>query len=107
MLLFRFEYTAITKFMLNRATLVTFYSNSSLLFAGTVNLALVRFTCSAQCFFCLIIFIEKSFQNAESSMIPVLRKIVQLNIKYRKNGGPIIHDCTGAQSSEVTALVKP
>ena len=49
--LFRFESTAITKIILKRATLVKFYSNYSLSFAGTVNLALASFTCSAQCFF--------------------------------------------------------
>ena len=49
--LFQFEYTAITKIMLNRVTLVKFYSNYSLSFAGTVNLALAPFICLAQCFF--------------------------------------------------------
>ena len=37
-------------------------------------------------------------------MIPVLRKVAQLNIKYKKNGGPIINVCTGAPLDEVTAL---
>ena len=37
-------------------------------------------------------------------MIAVLRKVAQLNIKYRKNGGPIIDVCTGAPSDKVTAL---
>ena len=49
--LFRFEYTAITKIMLNRATLVKFYLNYSFSFTGTVNLALGPFICSARCFF--------------------------------------------------------
>ena len=37
--------------MLNCATLVKFYSNYSLSFAGAVNLALAPFICSAQYFF--------------------------------------------------------
>ena len=37
-------------------------------------------------------------------MIPVLRKVAQLNIKYRKNGVSIIDVCTGAAPDEVTAL---
>ena len=37
-------------------------------------------------------------------MIHVLRKVAQLNIKYRKNGGTIIDVCTGAPPDEVTAL---
>ena len=37
-------------------------------------------------------------------MIYVLRKVSQLNIKYRKNGYPIIDVCTGAPPDEVTAL---
>ena len=49
--LFRLEYTAIAKMMLNRATLVKVYSNEYVSFAGTVNLALVPFTCLPQCFF--------------------------------------------------------
>ena len=49
--LFGFEYTAIPKIVLNHATSVEFYSNYSFSFAGTVNLALAPFTCSAQCFF--------------------------------------------------------
>ena len=36
-------------------------------------------------------------------MIPVLRKVAHLNIKYRKKGGPIINICTGAPPDEVTA----
>ena len=36
-------------------------------------------------------------------MIPVLRKVTQLNIKYRKKGGPIIDVCTGASPDEVSA----
>ena len=85
MSLFRFEYTAITKIMLNRATLVKFYFNYSLSFAGTLNLALAPFM--------------------ESSMIPVLRKVAQLNIKYRKNGSLIIDVCFGDSPDEVMALV--
>ena len=42
--LFRFEYIAITKIMLNRATLVKFDPNYSLSFASKVNLVLSRFT---------------------------------------------------------------
>ena len=57
--------------------------------------------------FCLIILIEKSFYNAESSMIPVLRKVAQLNIKYKKNGGPIIDVCTGALPDKVMAVLQP
>ena len=38
-------------------------------------------------------------------MIPVLRKLTQLNIKYRKNVGPIIDVCTGAPPDEATALI--
>ena len=37
-------------------------------------------------------------------MIPVLRKVVQLNIKYRKNRSPIIDVCTGTPPDEVMAL---
>ena len=37
-------------------------------------------------------------------MIPVLRKIAQLNIKYKKNGGLIIDVCTWAPPDKVTAL---
>ena len=37
-------------------------------------------------------------------MIPVLRKVAQLNIKYRKKGGSITYVCTGAPPDEVTAL---
>ena len=37
-------------------------------------------------------------------MIRVLRKVAQLNIKYRQNGSPIIDVCTGATPDEVTAL---
>ena len=39
-------------------------------------------------------------------MIPVFRKVAQLNIKYRKNGGPIIDACTGTPPDEVMALYK-
>ena len=39
-------------------------------------------------------------------MIPVLRKVAQLNIKYRKKWGPIIDICTGASFDEVTALTQ-
>ena len=39
-------------------------------------------------------------------MIPVLRKVVHLNIKHRKNGGPIIDVCTGAPPDDVTALLE-
>ena len=35
-------------------------------------------------------------------MIPVLRKVAQLNIKYRKNGVSMIDVCTGAPPGEVT-----
>ena len=38
-------------------------------------------------------------------MIPVLRKVAQLNIKYRKKSGPIIDVCTGAPPDKVMALV--
>ena len=51
-----------------------------------------------------IISIKRSFYNAESSMIPVLRKVAQLNIKYRKNGGLILDVCTGPPPDKVTAL---
>ena len=34
-------------------------------------------------------------------MIPALRKVAQLNIKYRKQWGPIIDVCTGAPPDEV------
>ena len=54
---------------------------------------------------CLIILIEKSFNNAKSSMIPVLRKVAQLSIKNRKNGDPIIDVRTVAPPDEVTALL--
>ena len=37
-------------------------------------------------------------------MIPMLRKVAQSNIKYRKNGGPIIDVCIRAPPDEVTAL---
>ena len=37
-------------------------------------------------------------------MISVLRKVAQLNITYRKNGGPDRDVCTGAPPDEVTAL---
>ena len=37
-------------------------------------------------------------------MIPVSRKVVQLNIKYRK-WGPIIDVCTGAPPDKVTVLM--
>ena len=37
-------------------------------------------------------------------MIPVLRKVAQLNISYKKNGSPIIDFCTRAPPDEVTAL---
>ena len=41
-------------------------------------------------------------------MISVLRKVAQLNIKYKKeNDGAIIDVCTGAPPNEVTALMKP
>ena len=39
-------------------------------------------------------------------MIPVLKKVVQLNIKYRKKWGPIIDVCTGAPPNAVAALVQ-
>ena len=39
-------------------------------------------------------------------MIPVLRKVAQLNIQTEKNGGPIIDICTGAQPDKVTALAR-
>ena len=38
-------------------------------------------------------------------MIPVLRKVAQLNIKQQKNGGPIIDVYTGAPPDEVTSLL--
>ena len=38
-------------------------------------------------------------------MIPELRKAAQLNIKYRKNGGPTIGVCIRAPPNEVTALL--
>ena len=38
-------------------------------------------------------------------MIPVLRKVAQLNIKFRKNGVTIIDVCSGAPPDEVTALI--
>ena len=38
-------------------------------------------------------------------MISVLRKIAQLNVKYRKKGGPIIDVCTGVPPDEVRALL--
>ena len=34
--------------------------------------------------------------NRPTPIIPVLRKVAQLNIKYRKKWGPIIDVCTGA-----------
>ena len=37
-------------------------------------------------------------------MIPVLRKVAQLNIGYKKSGGAIIDICIGAQPDEVSAL---
>ena len=40
-------------------------------------------------------------------MISVLRKLAQLNIKYKKNGSPIIDVCTGARPDEITALQIP
>ena len=36
-------------------------------------------------------------------MIPGLRKVDQLNIKYIKKWGPIIDVCTGAPPDEITA----
>ena len=39
-------------------------------------------------------------------MIYVLRKVAQFNIKYRKNGGPIIDICSGVPPEEVTTLEK-
>ena len=39
-------------------------------------------------------------------MFPVLRKVAQLNIMYRKKWGPIIDICTGTPPDEVTALNK-
>ena len=39
-------------------------------------------------------------------MISVLRKVAQLNIKYRKNGGPIIDVYTRTPSDKVTAREK-
>ena len=38
-------------------------------------------------------------------MISVLRKVAQLNIKYRKKEGLIIDVCTGTPPDEVTALI--
>ena len=52
-----------------------------------------------------IISIEKSFYNAESSMIPVFRKVVQLNIKYKKKWGPHNRCLHGDPPDEITALV--
>ena len=37
-------------------------------------------------------------------MIPVLRKVAQLNIKHRKSGGTIVDVCTWASPNEVIAL---
>ena len=37
-------------------------------------------------------------------MIPVLRKVAESNVKYKKNGGFIIDVCIGAPPDEVTAL---
>ena len=53
--------------------------------------------------FCLIILIEKSLYNAESSIIPVLRKVAQLDTKHKINGGPIINVFTGAAPDDVLA----
>ena len=39
-------------------------------------------------------------------MILVLRKVVQLNIKYKKNGAPIIDVCTGSPTDEVKTLAQ-
>ena len=39
-------------------------------------------------------------------MIPVLRKVAQLNIKYRKKWGPLIDVCPRTPPDEVTALVR-
>ena len=83
--LFRFEYTAITKIMLDRATLVKFYSNYSLPLAGTVNLALAPFICSAQCFFDSLFQLKNiSIKRSRQRLLHVFRKVAQLNIKYRK-----------------------
>ena len=38
-------------------------------------------------------------------MIPVLKKVAQLNIKYRKNEGPIINVFIRVPPHEVTALL--
>ena len=37
-------------------------------------------------------------------MISVLRKVVQLNIKYRKKWGSVIDVCTGVPPDEVRAV---
>ena len=55
--------------------------------------------------FCLIILIEKSFYNADSSIIPVLRKEIKFQVQ-KKNGGSIINVCTGAPPDEVMTLVR-
>ena len=39
-------------------------------------------------------------------MIPVLKKVDQLDIISRKNGDPIIDVCTGTLPDKVTALSK-
>ena len=54
--------------MLNCANLVKFYSNYDLSFAGTVNLALVPFTCSAQWFFDSL-FQLKNFSKTRSCQL--------------------------------------
>ena len=38
-------------------------------------------------------------------MIPVLRIVVKINIKYKKKWGPIINVCTVAPPDKVTALI--
>ena len=37
-------------------------------------------------------------------MISVLKKVAQLNIKYRKKWGPIIDVCSRAPPDKITAL---
>ena len=49
------------------------------------------------------LYITGSRQKS-STMIPVLRKVSQLNTMHRKNGGPITNVCTRAPNVEVTAL---
>ena len=49
---------------------------------------------------------ESSKNPTRNAMIPVLQKVAQLNVLYKKMGGPIMDVCTGAPSDEVTALVK-